>query len=252
MMRKTLFLATAMASSGTFAAGVDIDWSSLANQNDFKAISGAISPMVAYRNVKSPRPMGSIVGVEASLDITMIDTATINDALAVASLNDLSSSIPLPKAHAHLSLPFGLGLSAYSMLAVDGASMQGGELQYAFIDGDIGFIAEATYTLAASVNHSVLTIDKFAEFTATGFDLKAAIGIDLPVIEANVYAGVGQVNFESTPDSSLSSLKSEDFSETKTFMGAEMSVGIFVAGIEIDKIGDLTTQSYKLGLGFGF
>lgn len=264
MKRNALLLAATLGTTGlVHGAGLDLNIAgqiNAAGQSSFNSLAQAFTPMVAYRGVKSPRPMGSLIGFDASVDLSMTDAAAINDALKAlqvaggGTVQSVDGTIPTMKAHGHVSLPFGLGVSLFTFPEVDGISFTGGEIQYAFIDGEIGFIANATYTLSAAYNMTQFTLDQVMEIETTGYDLKAAVGFDMPLFEANVYTGIGQVNADSTSLMSTPSvtLSSHSVSESKTFVGAEMKLGIFVFGAEIDTIGDATTQSVKFGIGLGF
>ena len=260
------FVAAATLMAGaqtTYAGSIDVESQFAAMpaadaQSLFNGLSGSLANMVTYRSVKSPRPSGGLIGVDANLDITMIDLEPVNDVLndiaakSGMAVSSIEGSIPLPKLHAHLAIPFGLGASLYSLPEVEGMSASGYELSYAIIDGDIGFIASATYTLSAAYNSSTMTVNDVMEVAATGVEIRAAMGFDLPLLEANVYAGVGSVDYESTNLMSTVTLSGYSTSESKTTIGAEVKLGVFNLGMESDTIGSISTQSYKLGVGFGF
>jgi len=266
MKRNALFLAAAlgMSSGMANAGGLDLSLETQLTaagaqaQQSFNEISAAFTPIVAYRSVKSPRPMGGLVGFDMSVDVSMTDAAAVNSALAGLSTvgggtaQTIDGTLPTLKAHGHLSLPFGLGASYFTFPEVDGISFSGYELQYAFIDGEIGFIANATYTLSASYNSTSFSLEEVMEIDTTGYDLKAAIGFDMPLFEANVYTGVGQVDGDATSLVPNVTLNSNSVSESKSFIGAEMKLGFFVFGAEMDTIGGSSTNSVKFGIGFGF
>ena len=225
-------------------------------QTLFDDLGGSLTNMATYRGVKSPRPSGGLVGIDANLDITMVDLAPVNDVLSTIGAAAIDGDIPLPKMHAHVAIPFGLGASYYSFPEIEGMSASGYELSYAIIDGDIGFIASATYTFSAAYNSSTMTVNDVMEVAATGMELRAGMGFDLPLLEANVYAGVGSVDYDTTNlmggGGVAESLNGYSGSESKTTIGAEVKLGFFNLGMESDTIGSITTQSYKLGVGFGF
>ncbi len=222
-------------------------------QANFDAISETLTSAAVFRSVKSPRPSGSIVGVDANLEISMIDMSGANSILTALGTDTFSGTAPFAKIHGYVAIPFGLGASFYTQAAkVDGISSSGYEISYAIIDGDVGFIAEATYTLSAAYNNSTLTWDDAMEVTSTGMELRAALGFDLPMLEATVYVGIGKVSMDSVNLATALTLADYSVDENKNTIGAEAKVGIFNFGMETDTIGSISTVSYKLGFGFGF
>ena len=244
-----------VGSQATHAGTIDVEDLLSGDPNAqtlFNDLSGSLFNMATYRAVKSPRPSGDLVGVDANLDITMLDLAPVNTVLSTIGASSIDADIPLPKMHAHVAIPFGLGASFYTFPEVEGMSASGYEISYAIIDGDIGFIAEATYTLSAAYNNSTMTVNDVMEVSATGMELRAAMGFDLPLLEANVYMGLGSFDYDSTNLMSTVAVNGYSSSDTKTTFGAEVKLGMFNLGVETDTIGSVSTSSYKLGVGFGF
>ncbi len=228
-------------------------------QTLFDSLSSTFAPMIVYRAVKSPTPTGGLVGVDANLDISMVDAGGINDALtSVAtasggSAESFDATLPLPKGHVHVALPFGLSAGMFSLPEVSGVSANGLEVQYAFLDGELGFIANATYTLAAVYNTTTLTVNNVMEVNTTGIGAKAALGFDMPLFSVSAYTGFENVDMESKSLMNLTTgLNKFSDSDTKTTTGVDVKLGIFGLGVEMDTIGSVTTQNYKFGVGFGF
>jgi hypothetical protein len=225
----------------------------------FDGLSSTFAPMIVYRAVKSPTPTGGLIGVDANLDISMVDAGGINDQLSAIALagggsaESFDATLPLPKGHVHIALPFGLSAGMFALPEISGVSASGLEVQYAFIDGELGFIANATYTLAAVYNTTTLTVNNVMEVSTTGLGAKAAVGFDMPLLSISAYMGFENVDLEGKSLMGLTTaLNKYSASETKTTTGVDVKLGIFGIGLELDTIGSVTTQNYKFGVGFGF
>ncbi len=228
-------------------------------QSLFDGLSSTFAPMIVYRAIKSPTPTGGLIGVDANLDISMVDAGGINDSLSSiataggGSAESFEATLPLPKGHVHVALPFGLSAGMFALPEVSGVSANGVEVQYAFIDGELGFIANATYTLAAVYNTTTLTVNNVMEVSTTGLGAKAAVGFDMPLLSVSAYMGFENVDMESKSLMGLTTaLNKYSNSDTKTTTGVDVKLGIFGLGVEMDTIGSVTTQNYKFGVGFGF
>jgi hypothetical protein len=228
-------------------------------QTSFNSISDNLGNVAIYRAVKAPRPMGALIGFDIGADMSIYDITAINDIIVGLDVERPSSDVlPVPKISAHLTLPFGLGLRAFSLpLDSVGLTYNGVGASYAVINGDIGFIAEATYTLAVTGQIAKLKVDNVIEIDSKGGDVVALIGIDLPLLKINPYVGIGYTSATSTSlykEDVISQLGLQpyDFNMIRTYVGVEVKLGIFIAAAETDQVDGQTTSSIKLGLGFGF
>jgi len=223
-------------------------------QTQFNSLMKGFMNVSAYRAVKAPRPMGALVGVDVGLDLSNTDLAEVNAVLTALGSDPVVSSLPVPKAHGHATLPFGIGLSAFAAPEIEGVGLQGAALNYAFINGDIGFIVEAVYTLSGGLHTTSMNVDNVFDLSSVGGDVTVLLGIDLPLLKINPYAGIGFDQVTATPKFSCEGLdvSATDFSQTRLFAGLEIKLALFIIAVEMDQIGDTTTTSGKVGLGFGF
>jgi len=222
-------------------------------QTQFNSLMKGFANVSAYRAVKAPRPMGALVGVDVGLDLSNTDLAEVNTVLTDLG-EAIVASLPVPKAHAHVTLPLGIGLSAFAAPEVEGVGLQGAALNYAFINGDIGFIVEAVYTLSGGVHTTSMNVDNVFDMSSVGGDVTVLLGIDLPLLKINPYAGIGFDQVSATPKFSTEGLdvSATDFSQTRLFAGVEVKLALFILSVEMDQIGDTSTTSGKIGMGFGF
>ena len=230
-------------------------------QRGFDTISNNFGNMAIYRSVKAPRPMGSLIGIDVGVDGSFYDISQINTELKNFGLEDIGvDSVPVPKLQAHATLPFGLGVRAFALpLPEDALGIQyfGASASYAVLNGDIGFIIEATYTLAVTGHFTKLKIDKFLDIDTQGADVVALIGIDLPLLKINPYVGMGYIMGTSTAlfDQVIIDaigLKPTELNMIRTYVGAEVKLSLFIVAVEMDTMGDFATTSAKFGMGFGF
>ncbi|MGH8708762.1 MAG: hypothetical protein ACREVD_11990, partial [Burkholderiales bacterium] len=81
-------------------------------------------------------------------------------------------------------------------------------------------------------------------FDTQGVDISISKGLAF----LTPYAGVGRVWVESTPH--VSGLQKEKFSLTKAFVGIGVNFALLNVNFQVDKTGDATSSSLKLGWRF--
>ncbi|MBI3171401.1 MAG: hypothetical protein HYZ32_02280, partial [Hydrocarboniphaga effusa] len=138
-------------------------------------------------------------------------------------------------------LPLGIDVGAFYTTVPDtDVRIYGGELRYAFLEG-------SALSPAIALRGSYVTVEGI-----DSFDLKSrAVDISLSKGFAVItpYVGVGYVFGESDPKG-IPSLQKVDVEETKAYIGARISLGLFEFTPELGQTGD--NILYNLRAGFSF
>lgn len=237
-MKHHHLLALAVLFSGAAHAANDFDNLSLLSQEQFKLLSENLSSAASYKAVAPAEPMGTLgfdVGLEVS--VTEIDETVFD--LASAGGWDLSS-LPVPKLHAHKGLPFGVDVGAFFTSVPDTSiTLWGAELRYAFMTGGIASPAlgiRATYSQLGGISE--------LDMNSKGIEVAISKGF----LMLTPYAGIGKI-YTSSEAVGVSSLSKEDIEQNKLFAGLNINFGTNLA-LEVDKTGEFTTFSAKLGFRF--
>ncbi|MCF6236787.1 MAG: hypothetical protein L3J70_10530 [Gammaproteobacteria bacterium] len=226
-------------------AGGDIDQlEKLTSQDEFLSLSKDLGAAFSYKSIVPAEPMG-ILGFDVGVEVTATQMEHSDIWKKAASSNGSSSVLYLPKLHAHKGLPFGFDIGAsYSALPSTDISMMGAEVRYAILEGSI-----ATPALAVRGTYSRINGIDELDFETKGLELSLSKGFAI----LTPYGGVGKVWVNSDPGGvakSVAGLESESFAENKLFAGISMNLLILNLTVEADKIGDNTSYSAKVSLGF--
>ncbi len=226
----TLFLAPASR------AATDINNLGALTQPDFHLLSEDLGSALSYKPLTPTTPLG-LTGLDLGVEVT--DTQITNVAAwRLATNNNGSSSLVLPKIHVYKGLPLGFDVGAfYSAVPHSNIKRWGGELRYALLQGGVTTPAigvRASYTKLQGVNQ--------LDFHTTGLDLSISKGFSL----ITPYAGVGKVWADSAPIG-ISGLQAEQFSLNKYFIGADINFAVLNMDFEADRTGNDTSYGVKFG-----
>jgi len=147
--------------------------------------------------------------------------------------------VPTIRVHKGLPAGFDLGLT-YAAIPGSNIRYTGGELRYAILEG-------GTASPAIAVRGSLTKlsgVDQLA-FDTQGIDISISKGFAF----ITPYAGIGRVWVESDPHGT-GGLATEKFSLTKAFVGFGMNFAVLNVNFQVDKTGDATSSSLKLGWRF--
>jgi hypothetical protein len=236
-MRKSLFLVCALAAPALHAA--DIDRLQNLTQAEFLRFSEDMGAALSYKAMLPAEPLG-ITGFDVGVEVTATDLQNPK-LLHTVTGDDSLDTVVVPKLHAHKGLPFGIDVGLlYASVPGSNITLTGAELRYAFIDG--GMVMPA---LALRGTWSQLGGVDQLDLETKGLELTVSKGFAM----ITPYAGIGRVWVDSEPDESTN-LKSESFSLGKSYIGANLALGLLSVAVEADRTGDAQTVGVKLALRF--
>lgn len=238
-MKRMIATAVLAATSAGAHAGGDIDTLGNLAQSEFRLFSEDLGAALSYKALAPGEPLG-ITGFDIGIEMTatsMEHSSLFDKASSGSGFNTL----PVAKLHAHKGLPFNVDVGAFLSTAPDSnIKLMGAEIRYAFIEGGVAMPAVAlrgTYTQLSGVDQ--------LDFSTRGVELTISKGF----VMLTPYAGIGKIWSTSTPNlPSPATLKEEDFSQDKLFVGANLNLGLMNLAIEGDRTGDATSYGLKLGL----
>jgi hypothetical protein len=230
-----LFIST-VTPSVTMAA--ELDLIGALNQDQFRDLSEDFGSALSYKATSPVEALG-ITGFDIGFEATSTKMANV-DSWEAASSDDVETTLIVPKVHIHKGLPFGLDVGVfYSSVPDTDIKLTGAELRYALVDGGV-----ATPAIGLRLTYSKLSGVENLEFSTQGVE----VGISKGFAFFTPYAGVGRVSVTSDPVDT--GLDEEEFSQSKSFVGANFNFGLMNFGIEGDKTGDATTYAAKFGWRF--
>lgn len=237
-MKKILLpLCLAIGSSSTVYAGDLANLSSL-TPSEFRTVSEDLGAAFSYKPLAPTLGLG-ITGFDLGLTVTATDISKSAGALSKAGASSSSmDTLLVPKLHLHKGLPLGFDVAAFvSSISTINATLVGGELRYALIDGGIALPAVGIRgALTRLTGSNTLSMD------TRSVDISISKGFAM----LTPYAGVGQVWVNSNPNGI--GLSNESLSLGKVFAGANLNFGLFNFALEGDKTGGTTSWGLKMGL----
>lgn len=221
------------------SAADNIDQINVLTQAEFRDLSGDLGATISYKAVAPIESLG-IAGFDVGFEVTATKLAH-SDAWDRASSGGSPQTVYIPKIHVHKGLPAGFDVGAFYATASDtNIDLWGAELRYALIDGGV-----VTPAVGLRGTYSKLSGVDQLDLNTKGLEL----GISKGFAFVTPYAGIGRIWTESTPVG-VNNVSSEKFSDTKVYLGANITFGIGNVAFEGDKTGD--TRSYGVKLGFRF
>lgn len=208
-------------------------------QAEFRLLSEDLGAALSYHAQIPAEPLG-VTGFDLGVGVTA--TRVENSAiLQRATSDDADTTLYVPTLRLHKGLPAGVDIGlTYASVPGSNITYTGGELRYAILQGGIASPALAvrgTMTKLSGVDQ--LSLD------TRGVDISLSKGFAF----LTPYAGVGRVWVESDPHGT-GGLRKEKFSLTKTFIGIGMNFAVLNVNLQVDRTGDATSTSLKLGWRF--
>ena len=220
-------------------AADDLDRIDNLGQVQFRSLSEDLGAALSYKAVTPVEPLG-VTGFDVGAEVTATRIEH-RGAWNAASSGSAPDTLVVPKVHLHKGLPAGVDVGLFFATALDtNIELWGAEIRYALLEGGVAAPAVGLRAAYSEVNG----VEQL-ELSSTS----AEIGISKGFALLTPYAGVGRVWVESTPDPATS-LRTEDFSETKYFIGANLNFLATNLALEWDRVGDTASYSVKLGLRF--
>jgi hypothetical protein len=206
-------------------------------QDEFRKLSEDLGAAFSYKGVTPATPLG-ITGFDIGLEVTQTQMKH-SDVFALAGAGS-ESRLLIPKLHFHKGLPAGFDIGAFIAAAPDvDATLIGGELRYAILDDGL-----ATPAVGLRLSGS----------KATGMgDLKLStlsgdVIVSKKFTAITPYAGAGVVRTQSSV--SGSALAEETFNKGRVFGGVNVNLLAINLAFEVEKLGDNTSLSAKIGWRF--
>lgn len=241
-MRKVLLVTPFLLMAAQANAADNIDSIAGMGQTAFRAFSEDLSAAISYKALIPAESMGVLgfdVGVEAS--VTSLANKTEFDAACGGCGAD---KIIIPKLHLHKGLPLGMDVGLMTASVPNSnIKLTGAEFRYAIVEGGVAMPA-----VAARLTYTKLDGVSELDMNTTGLELSVSKGFAM----VTPYAGIGQNWVSSTPKGAASAagLSKEDYTQTKTYVGVNVNLGLLNLAFEADKTGDSNTTSAKLGFRF--
>jgi hypothetical protein len=229
-----VLISAALLSFNSFAEELKLD--TLVNQQQFRALSEDLGSALSYKAQTPAEPLG-ILGFDIGIAATSTKLAHSKD---YANALEGESTLVVPTIRANKGLPFGIDIGvAYAALPDSNIKYFGGELRYAFIEGNTVMPALAVRGTMSNLKG----VDQL-DLSTKGLELTISKGF----LMATPYAGIGKVWVNS--EANVPGFKSEDFSLNKAYVGLGFNMLLVNLNLEADKTGDATSYSAKLGIRF--
>jgi hypothetical protein len=211
-------------------------------QTAFHSLAADFGSALSYKPITPAAPLG-ITGFDVGIAVSATDMA--NSAAVWNTLTGSSApgTLVVPKLYAAKGLPFGIDVAAfYTAVPTTDIVVTGGAISYALIGGDM-------LMPAITIRGAVTNLSGIPEFT---FGTKSLdISISKGFLGITPYAGVGQVWVTSATTNAtalLAGITSENFTQTKTFVGLNINLGLPNLALEGDTTGGTSSYSAKLGI----
>ncbi|MES1981786.1 MAG: hypothetical protein V4443_04845 [Pseudomonadota bacterium] len=236
-MKKLIPLCVALACLTQTAQAATIDLT-LLTQPEFRAVSEDLGSALSYKAITPAAPLG-IIGFDIGVAVNQTELAKSKgywSRMTGSSMDNLY----VPKISIAKGLPLNIDIAAFvSRVPSTSATLYGGELRYAIMEGGIALPAIA---VRGSLS-KLAGVDQLA-LNTKGLDISISKGFAM----FSPYAGVGQVWVTSTPNSAT--LHEEKFTQGKIFAGANFNLGLVNLAAEVDKTGAAKSISAKVGFRF--
>jgi len=221
-------------------------------QADFKSFSEDFGMAFSYQPVSPAAPLGDKLpgfdaGVEASyvkLDKGASYFHKMDTAVSATGNGDLPNALVIPRIHVQVGLPvipIDLGVSYVSIPNSD-MKLTGYEIKSAVLEGGLTMPAVAirgAYTKLSGVD--------VLDLSTKSLDISISKGI----LIFTPYAGIGEVWITSEPHSKyVTTLKKEDITKTKAFVGTKMKIFPFVNLVVEGAFSNIKEYTARLNINF--
>ncbi len=209
------------------------------NQSEFKLVSQDLAATFADKPLAPAAGLGLIgFDVSATAGTTSVESAdTLKKA---ANGHSVPSSLPTVGLRAEKGLPFDIDLGVgYTVVPGTSASATSGDVKWAFWGGGLVYPAVATRIFYTQVNG-------LGDMSLNSKGIELSISKGFPMLTP--YAGIGVVSSDASAKNTA--LKSESFTQTRTFVGLNANLLLINVGLEADKTGKTSSVNLKLGVRF--
>lgn len=238
-MRTFVVLLLPALLAATPAMAQEIDRLQNLAQPEFRLLSEDLGAALSYHAQIPAEPLG-VTGFDLGVGVTA--TRFENAALLQrATSDDADATLYVPTLRLHKGLPAGFDIGlAYASVPGSNIRYTGGELRYAIWQGGV-----ASPALAVRGSITKLSGVEQLAFDTRGVDISISKGFGF----LTPYAGIGRVWVESDPRGT-GGLSTEKFSLTQAFVGFGVNFALLNINFQVDKTGDATSSSVKLGWRF--
>ena len=209
-------------------------------QDEFGDLAENLAAATHYKSLSPGEPLG-LLGFDVGLEVssTSIDDAALFDR---ASEGDYGyGALIVPRLHAHKGLPFGLDVGvSVGLIPEADVSLVGAELRVSLVEGGV---ATPSVGLRGSYSRAL---------DADSLDLDSAaveLTISKGFLMLTPYAGAGLVRSD-VEALEVETLDEESIEQRKLFVGLNANLATLNVLAEIDRTGDHTSLSAKVGLRF--
>lgn len=232
-MKRLLLAAFCMAATPAMAIDFDIE---VPDQNAFDAVSKDLVDAYSYKAL-GPAEATGITGVGVGTFATYMSAD--EDAWQRLTGEDVSE-LGLVGLRAHKGLPFGVDVGAfYGWVPTADASVYGGEIRYAFLEGGVatpGVAIRGAFTQSTGVDDIKLTTYSVDGTVSKGFAFLTP------------YAGAGYVWGDVKVQGGFEDLLDDaSVSHARVFAGLRLSAGFLEITPEYERIGDNDVFNLRLG-----
>jgi hypothetical protein len=231
-------LVLALVAAGA-AQAADFNAIGTLNQAEFKAFSQDVAAAVSYKGIMPTEGLG-ITGFDVGVAAFGTQVSSRDVLRKAAGGASIPKYLPTAALKAVKGLPFGFDVGV-TLATLPGTNIRatGGELRWAFMEGGTVFPAVGVRLALSNLSG----VDQLKLRTQS-----ADVSISKGFTFLTPYAGIGTVR--STASAPGTSLAEESFSQTKTFVGVNMALGLMSLAVEADKTGDSAGYGLKLALRF--
>jgi hypothetical protein len=220
------------------AQAIDFTLTGNASQQDYHSVAQDVTAAFDYKALGPAEPTGLLgIGVAAFGSYGPTRDSGAWERLVGSRVTDVGT-VGL---RAEKGLPLGFDVGAfYTRVPGTDASVYGGELRYALLEGGVAMPAVAvrgTYTRASNIGDF--------KYHSYGTDLSISKGL----LFFTPYAGVGYVWSHSSVDP-RAMLADENIDRTKAFAGLRCKVLLVDATAEYERLGSNNVYSLRAGLSF--
>lgn len=247
MKRSMLAVLLVLALAVPAFAGTDITLPSTFTQEQFKNFSRDMGLAISYVPLATAEPLGDkLPGFDIGVEVTGVQIdkdAEYWRAIQAASPDNIPSTLPFPKVHAQVGLPFipiDVGI-VYAKIPGTDISYTGYELKYAILKGGV-----ATPALAVRGAYTALSGVDDVDISTTSADLSISKGFAM----FTPYAGYAMVWIDSKEKSALVTLTDESLSEGKLFVGCKITFFPLMNLVVEGDFAQVNSYSARLNLHF--
>jgi hypothetical protein len=214
------------------------DFSSLGalTQRQFRLLGEDLGAAFSYKGVTPGTPLG-MLGVDIGIAVT--DTRMEHsDVFAIAGAGS-QSHVLVPKLHVAKGLPGGFDIAGFAAGSGDvGAALFGGELRYTAFDGIAlpAFAVRLSGTMASGMG----------DLRVSTASVDAMLSKSFIVVTPYIGGGITRVQAKANG----TALATEKFDQGRVFGGVNLNLVGANFAVELEKSGDNTSISAKVGMRF--